>query len=133
MTGVLCTVYGAQVYLKNRSWRWTEFNETRKQDLNVPLLILCFRPIGKTRWPPWPLVGWYIFDFSDTTEGNSDRLEKQACAPVQKEVLRCAIGASCFLLFYVYGYLHWTVNLKNATPLTQTKCEKWTLITIHFE
>ena len=26
-----------------------------------------------------------------------------------------------------------SVNLKNATPLAQTKCEKWTLITIHFE
>ena len=27
-------------------------------------------PIGKTRWPPWPLIGWDIFDFSsETAEG----------------------------------------------------------------
>ena len=25
---------------------------------------LFFRPIGKTRWLPWPLIGWDIFDFS---------------------------------------------------------------------
>ena len=33
----------------------------RKQDLNV-LYQVCvfFAPIGKTRWPPWPLIGWDI-------------------------------------------------------------------------
>ena len=25
---------------------------------------MFFGPIGKTRWPPWPLIGWDIFDFS---------------------------------------------------------------------
>ena len=34
----------------------------------------------------------------------------------------------------MYDYsVHLSVNLKNATPLTRTKCEKWTLITEHFE
>ena len=29
-------------------------------------------PIGKTRWPPWPLICWDIFDFSsETAERNS--------------------------------------------------------------
>ena len=26
--------------------------------------FVFFGPIGKTRWPPWPLIGWDIFDFS---------------------------------------------------------------------
>ena len=29
--------------------------------------LLFFGPIGKTRWPPWPLIGWDIFDFSSVT------------------------------------------------------------------
>ena len=34
--------------------------------------FVFFGPIGKTRWPPWPLIGWDIFDFSsETTERNS--------------------------------------------------------------
>ena len=37
--------------------------------------FLFFRPIGKTRWPPWPLIGWDIFDFSsETAEWNSTKL-----------------------------------------------------------
>ena len=26
--------------------------------------FVFFGPIGKKRWPPWPLIGWDIFDFS---------------------------------------------------------------------
>ena len=26
--------------------------------------FVFFGPIGKTRWPPWPLIGWNIFNFS---------------------------------------------------------------------
>ena len=29
--------------------------------------FVFFGPIGKTRWPPWPLIGWDIFDFSSET------------------------------------------------------------------
>ena len=33
-------------------------------------------PIGKTRWPHWPLIGWDIFDFSfETAEQNSTKLD----------------------------------------------------------
>ena len=36
---------------------------------------MLFRPIGKTRWPPWPLIGWDISDFSsETAERNSTKL-----------------------------------------------------------
>ena len=35
-------------------------------------------PIGKTKWPPWPLSGWDIFYFSsETAERNSTKLERK--------------------------------------------------------
>ena len=38
--------------------------------------FVFFGPIGKTRWPPWPLIGWDIFDFSsETAEQNSTKLD----------------------------------------------------------
>ena len=37
--------------------------------------FVFFGSIGKTRWPPWALIGWDIFDFSSVTaEGNSTKL-----------------------------------------------------------
>ena len=45
---------------------WTEFNETWQEARSkCPLQSLCFSGRSeKTRWPPWPLIGWDIFDFS---------------------------------------------------------------------
>ena len=40
--------------------------------------FVFFGPIGKTRWPPWPLIGWDIFDFSsETAERNSAKLDRK--------------------------------------------------------
>ena len=40
--------------------------------------FVFFEPIGKTRWPPWPLIGWDIFDFSsETAERNSTKLDRK--------------------------------------------------------
>ena len=40
--------------------------------------FVFFGPIGKTRWPPWPLIGWDIFDFSsETDEWNSTKLDRK--------------------------------------------------------
>ena len=40
--------------------------------------FVFFGPIGKTRWPPWPLIGWDIFDFSsETAERNSTKLGRK--------------------------------------------------------
>ena len=40
-----------------------------------PTKFVFFGPIGKTRWPPWPLIGWDIFDFSsETAKRNSTKL-----------------------------------------------------------
>ena len=40
--------------------------------------VMIFGPIGKIRWPPWPLIGWYIFDFfPETAERNSMKLDRK--------------------------------------------------------
>ena len=40
--------------------------------------FVFFRPIRKTSWPPWPLIGWDIFDFSsETAERNSTKLDRK--------------------------------------------------------
>ena len=40
--------------------------------------FVFFGPIGNTRWPPWSLIGWDIFDFSSqTTEQNSTKLDRK--------------------------------------------------------
>ena len=39
---------------------------------------MFFGPIRKTRWPPWPLIGWDIFNFSsETAEWNSTKLNRK--------------------------------------------------------
>ena len=60
--------------------RWTEFNETWQEARSQrPLPSLCFSGRSeKTRWPPWPLIGWDIFDFSsETTKRNSTKLDRK--------------------------------------------------------
>ena len=40
--------------------------------------FVFFGPIRKTKWPPWRLIGWDIFDFSsETTEQNSPKLDRK--------------------------------------------------------
>ena len=40
--------------------------------------FVFFGPIGKTRRPPWPLIGWNILDFSsETTERNSTKFDRK--------------------------------------------------------
>ena len=40
--------------------------------------FVFFGPIRKTRWPPWPLIGWDIFDFfSETVKQNSRKLDRK--------------------------------------------------------
>ena len=59
---------------------WTEFNDTWQEARSQRPLpsFLFFGPIGKTRWPPWPLIGWDIFDFfSETAEQNSTKLDRK--------------------------------------------------------
>ena len=40
--------------------------------------FVFFGLIGKLRWPPWPLISGYIFDFSsETAEQNSTKLDRK--------------------------------------------------------
>ena len=60
--------------------RWSEFNETWQEARpQRPLPSLCFLGRSeKTRWPPWPLIGWDIFDFfSETADRNSMKLDSK--------------------------------------------------------
>ena len=60
--------------------RWTEFNETwQKARFQRRLPSLCSSGRSeKTRWRPWSLIGWDIFDFSsETAERNSTKLDRK--------------------------------------------------------
>ena len=40
--------------------------------------FVFFRPIRKTKWPPWHLIGWDIFNFfSESAELNSTKLDRK--------------------------------------------------------
>ena len=40
--------------------------------------FVFFGPIGNTRWPPWNLIGWYIFDFFfGTAERNLKKFDRK--------------------------------------------------------
>ena len=54
--------------------------------------LVFLGPIGKARWPPWPLIGWDIFDFSsETAEWNSTKLNRKQDLNVLYQV--CVFGA----------------------------------------
>ena len=49
----------------------------RKQELAFSTKFVFFPSIRKSRWRPWPSIGWDIFDFSATTERNSTKLDSK--------------------------------------------------------
>ena len=80
---------------------------------------MFFRQIGKTRWPPWPLIGWDIFDFSsETAEWNLTKLERkqdlnilyQVCVFRVDRKNKMAVLASDWLRdFRLLRWKRWTV------------------------
>ena len=55
-----------------------QWNLTGRKISTSSSKFVFFRPIGKTRWQPWPLIGWDIFDFSsETAERNSTKLDRK--------------------------------------------------------
>ena len=57
----------------NGIWR----NLTSRKISTSSTKFVFFGPIGITKWPPWPLIGWDIFYFSsETAERNSTKLDK---------------------------------------------------------
>ena len=71
----VCKLSHFQLLLWNR---WTEYNDTWQEARSqCPLPSLCFSGRSEKRWPPWPLIGWDIFDFSETAERNSTKLDRK--------------------------------------------------------
>ena len=53
-------------------------NLTGSKILTSSTKFVFFGPIRKTKWPPWPLIGWDIFNFSsETAERNSTKLDRK--------------------------------------------------------
>ena len=72
--------------------------------------FVFFWPIEKTRWPPWPLIGWDIFDFfSETAERNSKKLDR-------KEDLKVFLQVCFFFrLMSRKKFLSWLICQKGGT------------------
>ena len=55
-----------------------QWNLTGSKISKSSTMFVFFGPIRKKRWPPWPLIGWDIFDFSsETAEWNSTKLDRK--------------------------------------------------------
>ena len=53
-------------------------NLTGSKNSTSSTKFVFFGPIRKTRWLPWPLIGWDIFEFSsETAEQNSTQLDRK--------------------------------------------------------
>ena len=50
-------------------------NLTRSKISKSSTKFVFFGPVRKTRWPPWHLIGWYIFNVS--SERNSTKLDRK--------------------------------------------------------
>ena len=81
-------------------------------------MFVFFGPIGKTRWPPWPLIGWDILDFSsETAERNSMKLDRkqdlnvlyQVCAfRADRKNKMAALASDWLRHFRLLLWNHWT-------------------------
>ena len=73
-----------------------------------------FGLIGKTKWPPWPLIGWDIFDFSsETAERNSTKLVLVARS-------QCPLASLCFSGWSKKKHGHpglWLAETFSTSPL----------------
>ena len=79
--------------------------------------FVFFRPIGKTKWPPWPLIGWHIFDFSsEIVERNSRKLDRkqdfnvlyQVCVfPPDRKNKMAALASDWLTYFWLLLWNRW--------------------------
>ena len=80
--------------------------------------FVFFGPIRKTRWPPWPLIGWDIFDFfSETAERNLTKLDRmqdlnvlyQVCVfRANRKNKMAALSSDWLRHFRLLLWNHWT-------------------------
>ena len=65
-----------------------QWNLTGRKISTSSTKFVFFRPIGKTRWLPWPLIDLDIFDFSsETAERNSTKLDRKQDLNVLYQVI----------------------------------------------
>ena len=102
--------------------RWTRFNETWQEARSQrPLLIYVIRADKKR--PPWPLIGWDIFDFSSVTaEQNSTKLDRKQNFNVLYQVrvirrnltgskIHVSMSSTKFVFFGSIGKTRWPSGL----------------------
>ena len=90
-----------------------------------------FSPIRKTRWPPWPLIGWDIFDFSsEVAERNSTKLDRkqdlnalyQVCVFwVDRKIKMAALASDWLINFQLLFWNHWT-ELNETCQEARSQC-----------
>ena len=84
--------------------------------------FVFFGPIGKTKWPPLPLIGWDIFDFSsETAESNSTKLDRkqdlnalyQVCVfQVDRKNKMAAVAYDLLRHFQLFLWNRWIADRK---------------------
>ena len=68
-----------------------QWNLTGSKISTFSTKFVFFRPIRKTKWPPWPPIGWDSFDFSsEITERNSTKLDRKQYLKVLYQI--CVFG-----------------------------------------
>ena len=98
LTHVLCQEWSCRYFLRHETKNWSHFTLSCCYIAGIPttlffiwgkpscflyetvscLLCVFWADRKKTRWPPWPLIGWDIFDFSsEIAEGNSTKLNRK--------------------------------------------------------
>ena len=87
--------------ISGNSWTFFDFSSetvnTIQQNLTGSkismsfIMFVLFGLIGKSRRPPWPLIGWDMFNFSsETAEQNSMKLDVEARS-------QCPLPSLCIL------------------------------------
>ena len=77
--------------------------------------FVFFGLIGKTRWPPWSLIGWDIFDFSsETAERNSMKLDRKQDLNVLFQV--CVFWAKWKKRWPPWPLIGWDISTSPLKP-----------------
>ena len=100
-------------------------NLTGSKILTSSTKFMFFGPIEKRRWPPWPLIGWDIFDFSsETAEQNSTKLDRKQdlnilyqvfVFPVDQKNKMAAMASDWLRHFRILLWNRWTEFKENLT------------------
>ena len=88
-------------------------------------------PIGKVKWPPWPLIDLTIFNFySETVERNSPKLDKEHDLNALYQVFVCRVDCKNKMAAPVSDWLRyfllplWNRWMEFAKPLQKSKTQR---------